>query len=201
MNCDEHTLPTADLVLAACRKFDEENKIVEQALTDLFSQYPRNDNRPHVLLKVVALNRLYSTQIFAVHDMARHIYEQHQDIDSALENKSPEIVDGIATFTVSTAQKEFTNYCFASKYCSWQKPASYPIWDSRVRRYLRCQRQTPFAAFLGAKPDRWERYQEFVNIMTKFIEFYGLGSFTFKEIDKFLWLYGGESLGMAAGRS
>jgi hypothetical protein len=28
--------------------------------------------------------------------------------------------------------------------------------------------------------------------MSRFREHYGLGSFTFKEIDKFLWLHGGE---------
>lgn len=48
--------------------------------------------------------------------------------------------------------------------------------------------------FLGASPHRWECYQDFVGIMTAFNRFYGLGSFTFKEIDKYLWSNGGEPL-------
>ena len=35
-------------------------------------------------------------------------------------------------------------------------------------------------------------YPEFYGLMTRFRDHYGLRSFTFKDIDKFLWLYGGE---------
>ena len=182
--------PTAELVQAACEEFDQENLIVEQALKELFSQYPGNSYHPHVLLKVVALNRLYSTQIFAVHDVARHIHQQAQNVDSALAIGSPEIVDKIAKVTISTTGKERTSYSFATKYCSWHNPVSYPIWDSRVDRYLRSLKQTPFARFLSANPDLWDYYQEFVGIMTAFRDFYDLRSFTFKEIDKFLWSQG-----------
>src|SRR5208282_2233175 len=93
--------PTAKLVRAACKQFDEENLTVEQALKELFNQYPGNNDLPHVLLKVVALNRLYSTQIFAVLDVARHIHRHAQEIDSALAAGSPEIVEKIAKVTLS----------------------------------------------------------------------------------------------------
>ena len=92
--------PTAELVTAACKEFDQENLIIERALNELFSQYPRNSDHSHVLLTVVALNRLYSTQIFAVHDVARHIHQQAQDVDFALATGSPEIVDKIARVTL-----------------------------------------------------------------------------------------------------
>jgi hypothetical protein len=186
------TIPTEDRVRSACKEFDEDNVIVEQALKDLFNQYHRNDNQPHVLLKVVALNRLYSTNIFAVYDMARHIYQQAPDIDSALANGSPEIVDKIARVTITTTGKNRTNYSFATKYCSWHNQASYPIWDSRVDRYLRAMRRTAFAKFLSAHGGLWNCYPEFVALMTAFRDCYSLGSFSFKEIDKFLWKYGGK---------
>lgn len=185
--------PTKELVEAACEQFDRENLITEQALTDLFGQYPDNINHPHVLLKVVALNRLYSTNMFSVHDVASHIYKQSQDIDAALAIGSPDIVDRIAPVTISTTAKVRSNYSFATKYCSWHNQAAYPIWDSRVDRYFRSlRRQIPSPPFLKATGYLWERYQEFVAIMTAFRDRYELNPLTFKQIDKFLYQHGGK---------
>src|SRR5271154_7451407 len=100
MNCDELVAPTANKVLAACKRFDAENEMAESALATLFAQYPTNHDRSHVLLKVVSLNALYSTQIFVfsekvpnVLDVAQHIHDHAKDIDTALKAGSPEIVD------------------------------------------------------------------------------------------------------------
>jgi len=183
--------PTADCVLAAGNKFERENALTERALTELFGQFPRNDNNAHILLKVVAVNSLYYTQILAVHDVARHIYEHGKDIDSALSAGSPEIVDTIAAVTIAATGKERRNYSFASKYCSWPKPELYPIWDSRVRAYLIWLRQRPSGSFLVKNPDNWEHYREFLEMVTKLREVYGLGAgLGFKQIDKFLYAEG-----------
>lgn len=182
--------PTPELVVAACKEFDQENLIVERALKDLFKQYPDNNDHSQVLLKVVVLNRLYSTQIFAVHDVARHIHQQARDIDSALATGSPEIVDKIARVTLSINGKKKNNYSFATKYCSWHNSASYPIWDSRVDRYVwSLQKRDRFSPFFKRNADLWD-YPRFLEVMIAFRERYGLGSFTFKEIDKFLWSEG-----------
>jgi hypothetical protein len=182
------TIPTQELVRAACKDFDE-NLIVEQALSELFGRYPSNNDLPHVLLKVAALNSLYSTQIFAVVEVARNIHAQ--DIDPALAAGSPEIVHKIAKITIKG--KERNNYSFATKYCNWHRPALYPIWDSHVDMYLwRLQKQSHFAKDFDSNAVLWN-YPAFREVMTAFRDFYGLGSFTFKEIDKFLWSYGGKS--------
>jgi hypothetical protein len=65
--------PTVERLQAACEKFDQDNGVVEDALKTLFGHYHTNSDHHHVLLKVVALDRLYWTNIFAVHDVARHI--------------------------------------------------------------------------------------------------------------------------------
>lgn len=72
MNCVNFELPTANSVGKACKQFDgdSETRIAEGALADLFAKYPNNTNEAHVLLKVVALNDLYSTQIPCVHRTA-----------------------------------------------------------------------------------------------------------------------------------
>ena len=102
MGCNEEALPvpTADLVRTACREFDQENQLVEEALGELFRQYPSNNNLPHVLLKVVALNGLYAAQILAVEEVARHIHRQAPEIDAALHAGSLVIVDKIAKVAI-----------------------------------------------------------------------------------------------------
>ena len=149
------------------------------------TQYPRNNNRPHVLLKVVALNRLYSAGVLAVHDVAYHIHRQAQDIDAALDIGAPEIVDRIAKVTISATGGEINYWSFGAKYCSWHNPDAYLLWDSRVRRYLHSLKGTEFA-----HPDLWTRYAEFKELMSNFCRRYQLESLNFKEIDKFLWKYG-----------
>src|ERR1700683_3664825 len=130
----EPVLPTEERVRAACREYDGD--IAERALRELFTQYPRNSDRAHVLLKVVALNRLYSAGILAVYDVANHICQQ--EIDAALSNGAPEVVDKIAKVTISSSGKQRGFWSFATKYCSWHNQPSYPMWDSRFCRYLRC---------------------------------------------------------------
>jgi hypothetical protein len=184
------TTPTDELVKAACEEFDQDNSVVEQALSDLFTEYPCNDHLSHVLLKVVALNRLYSTQIFAVLDLAQHIRALEIDRDLAL--GSPEIVDRIARITING--KERNNYSFATKYCSWHNQPSYPIWDSRVDTYLwRLQKQKRFTAVVNSNSDLWH-YPTFREAMIAFRDVYRLASFSFKEIDKFLWKHGERSI-------
>lgn len=65
MACDKFELPTQDGVRKACEYFDsdDENKLIEPALTNLFARYPNNTNESEVLLKVLTLNDLYSTRI------------------------------------------------------------------------------------------------------------------------------------------
>jgi hypothetical protein len=191
----ELTTPTEERVRTACKEFDRENLDVEEALKELFNQYPSNSDMRHVLLKVVALNSLYSTQIFVysekvpnVLDVAQHIHKNAKEIDSALAVGSPEIVDTIAVVTVSE-KKDRNYFSFATKYCSWHQPEFYPIWDSNVERYLgRLQKQTDFAKNFNMAA-HW-KYPEFQSVMSALRDSYHLRG-SFKDIDKFLWLYGG----------
>jgi hypothetical protein len=192
------TTPTEALVRAACEKFDRDNSVVEESLRELFNQYPGNSDLRHVLLKVVTLNALYSTQIAIyseelpnVVDVAQQIHRNAQKIDLGLAAGLPEIVETIA-WVRAPGKKDRNNFSFATKYCSWHKPELYPIWDSHVQRYLeRLQEQGDFAKGFNVSADHWT-YAEFRGAMDVFRERYHLGSFTFKEIDKFLWRYGGD---------
>jgi hypothetical protein len=189
--------PTTELVTAAGKDFDLENKDIEEALEELFRQYPGNGDLAHVLLKVVALNALYSTRIPVystdipnVLDVARHICQNAREVDSAMADGSPEIVDKISRVAVAE-KKGRTYFSFATKYCSRHRPAAYPIYDANAEACLwHYRKQHGFSTFRREGYD----YPEFVRIVESFRDFplYGLGSFTFKEIDKFLFQYGGK---------
>jgi hypothetical protein len=183
-------LPTEELVRSASGDFHADG-IPDQALKELFSQYPHNDSHAHVLLKVAALNSLYGAGVRAVYDVALHIYRQAPEIDAGLKIGAPDIVDRIAkghNVRLRKTGKEIHFWCFATKYCCWHNPTSYPIWDARVCRYLRSLKKTEYAKF--AHPDAWERYADFQNLMIGFRTQAKLESCTFKEIDEFLWTYG-----------
>lgn len=180
-------IPDAKTVRSACERFDRENQLIEQTLSELFQQYPRNDDLRHVLLKIVAVNSLYHTCIYALDTVARHIHAHAPEIDAALEAGSHEIVDKIAKVRVQGKIHNF--FSFATKYCSWHQPEKYPIYDSRVDQYLwTLQQQKAFAAAFH-HPHLWD-YPKFHNIVVTFRDSHGLSEFTFKEIDKFLYLQG-----------
>lgn len=183
--------PTKEDIQNACREF--ENDIGEITLQGLFDLYPKNDNHAHVLLKVVALNRIYSAGVLAVYDVARHVFQNAAEIDLALDRGDPDIVDKIAK--VAVGERVISFYSFASKYCGWHKPALYPLWDSRVARYLAFLRKTDFARFLTAHGDLWTRYSEFVQIMSDLKAHFELNSFTFKQVDLFIWSLVGRETG------
>src|SRR3989304_5685699 len=107
--------PKTDTVNYCISKFDQEQAIVEIALTKLFAQYPLNTALDEVLIKVTALNDMYRTSIWATYKVAERIHEL--DVDPKIRKGEPEIVNAIAQ--VRLGNKMRNNYSFASKYCAW----------------------------------------------------------------------------------
>jgi len=168
--------PTANLVISYQKQFEQgEYAITDKAISKLFQTFPRNDRVEEVLLKVTALNGLYYTNILATYEVAKRICELK--IDSQLEQESPELVDTIAPLSIRGKTRR--NYSFASKYCSWHVPDAYPIYDSFVEQLI--------WAYYDLQS--YPRYKE---VVEAFRNHYRLTRFNFKELDKFLWLYGKE---------
>ncbi|HMN00298.1 MAG TPA: hypothetical protein PKC99_14915 [Anaerolineales bacterium] len=179
--------PTLDFVETYISRFDQEAVgITNKTIARLIRAFPNNYDLEDVLLKVVTINSLYATNIYAVVDVAKHISKLQ--IDSALAQGSLEIVDKIARVEVRGRIRR--NYSFASKYCSWHAPHIYPIYDSLVDKLLWAYKeQENFAAFKREELLEYPRYRE---ILDKFREYYALKQFGYKDLDKFLWLYGRE---------
>ena len=191
---------TSENVRTVCKDFEADYKDLESALSELFAQYPKNAVRAHVLLKVVALNTLYSTQIPlygnripTIWDVVDHILGLR--IDDQL--GSEDLVDKIAKIDAKEGRKGYY-YSFATKYCSWSQTDSYPIWDSRVDLYLWTLRNNEKGKQGGLRQfkrkELWS-YPEFKKVVTDFRAHFRLEEFSFKQIDEFLWTEGGKLFG------
>lgn len=176
--------PTADCVRASLPRFDAYAD-ADAALSLVFQAWPDNTSLPHVLTKVVLLNRLYSTSVYDVHGLARHIVGL--GIDTHMRSADPGVVARIATVQLTNG-KSRNNYSFATKYCAWHNPEDFQIYDSRVDEALwHYQKRFRFASF---RRYDLSDYSSFMRIMDQFREHFGLHAFTRRQLDKFLWLEG-----------
>lgn len=165
----------------------DEYKEKEEALNKLFFEIcPKNTDIKDILLKASTLNDFYSTNIFSIYPVAKHI--QDKGIDSKLKKGDISVVSDIQNVTITGKNKNF--YSFASKYCSHHNPEAYPIYGSYVDRILRYFRKCD--KFYDFKNEDLKDYGEFKKILLKFREYYGLNEYTLKQIDEYLWQLGKE---------
>jgi hypothetical protein len=190
MACPILPWPTADDVIRAAKKFDEEYGPTEWVLTQLFQKFPENTDFEEVVVKTKVLNALYAVRVLAVKKVATHICSLA--IDADLKAGRAEIVDRIAKVQLSDKIRSY--FCFATKYCSWHNPTKYPIYDSNVEACLWCyKKQHGFDKFRRSGYD----YPEFKRRVDAFRLFYGLSSLSYKQLDKFLYSLGDTLLSRA----
>jgi hypothetical protein len=130
------------------------------------------------------LNDLYGTNIFSTISVARNILSLK--IDKKLESGDLGLVNKIAKVKIGGKNKNF--YSFATKYCSHHKPMDYPIYDSNVEKVLmHFLKKDKFYEF---KKGDLRNYPKFKDILLKFREYYNLGEYNLKDIDKYLFQVG-----------
>ncbi len=158
---------------------------LERALDRLFTEYaPYNTDLSDILLKVAALNEFYSTNIFSLYPVARHILALH--IDERLYAGDLTLINDIKQIELKGKARQL--YSFASKYCSHHNPACYPIYDSYIHQILvYFRKRDRFAQFHSNDLKNYLRFQE---ILLSFRQFYGLDLFTPKQLDQYLWQLG-----------
>jgi hypothetical protein len=184
-------MPTCEEVERYIQQWNSLDSYVNQehALDKLFFRLcRRNDNIEDILIKCSALNDFYSTNIFDVHSVARHILSLN--IDSGLENGDLSLVEKIAKVKVGEKKKEYYFYSFASKYCSHHQPLKYAIYDSYVEKVLIYFRKRDH--FCDFKDSNLKTYREYLRIIQTFQSFYGLDKYNLKQIDQYLWQLGRE---------
>ena len=144
----------------------------ECALNKLFHRtYPRNDDLDDILVKVATLNDFYSTNIYNIFAVARHILGI-ANIDKRLANGDESLVNEIAN--VRELGKNF--YSCATKFCSHHNESDFAIYDSYVEKML----------LYFQKRDR---FGDFKKALNDFKAFYDLDC-GLKELDMYLWQAG-----------
>ena len=165
----------------------ENYRLQEKALDKLFFQLcPKNDNINDILLKVSTLNDFYSTNIFSVFSVAKHILSLN--IDARLNKKDLSLVGDIQKVEISGKIRNF--YSFSTKYCSHHKPLEFPIYDSYVEKCLKYFKHRDH--FTNFSANDLKDYPKFKDILLDFQSFYKLQSFNLKQIDQYLWQLGKE---------
>lgn len=155
----------------------------ENSLNKLFFDLiPENKFIEDILIKCSTLNDFYSTNIFSIFPVAKHILQL--DIDERLKEGDLTLVNDIAD--VKELDRRF--YSFASKYCSHHNPEQYPIYDSYVSKVLmHFKKVDKFAKFTN---NNLKDYTKFRNILDEFKTYYKLEQYSLKELDRYLWLLG-----------
>ena len=165
----------------------EDYHLQENALNKLFYELcPYNKKIEDVLLKCATLNDFYSTNIYSIYPVAKHIVELN--IDGRLQQGDVNLVDDIQCVVVG--DKNYNFYSFATKYCSHHKPEDYPIYDSYVKKVL-CyfQKIDYFSKF---KTSDLKNYIFFKSVLQDFREYYHLDKYSLKQIDQYIWQLGKE---------
>ena len=179
--------PSIDQVEFYLEKWDglENYHLQEDALHKLFFQLcPKNIDIVDVLLKASTLNDFYSTNIFSIYPVAKHICDL--DIDERLKVGDVNLVGDIQYVTIGDTLKNF--YSFATKYCSHHNPLEYPIYDSYVDEVLRYFRNND--EFSDFQDGDLKDYVKFKRILNDFRTFYGLEKYDLKQIDQYVWQLG-----------
>ncbi len=177
--------PTAEQVEKYLNQWDSlENYVNQENSLDklFFDLIPENKCIEDILIKCSTLNDFYSTNIFSIFPIAKHILQLN--IDERIKCGDLTLIEDIADRSVMGRR----NYSFASKYCSHHNPKQFPIYDSYVNKVLmHFKRVDKFAKFTN---DDIQDYAKFKAILDEFRVYYSLEQYSLKELDKYLWLLG-----------
>lgn len=164
----------------------ENYPVQESALNKLFFELtPKNTDINDVLLKSATLNDFYSTNIFSIYSVAKHIMAI-QNLDERLTSGDVTLVNELKKVIIQDKEKNF--YSFATKYCSHHNPLDFPIYDSYVEKILMYFNKT--YRFSNFKKNELKDYPKFKRILLDFQSFFELQEFNLKQLDQYLWLLG-----------
>ena len=160
--------------------FDDDHKRLAY-----FCKNPLNEDVSEIIVKISTMEHnqiddlLCSRRVMAEHIAALHI-------DAVLQQGLPEVVNSMAR--LETRHQSYFLYSFASQYCNWHNRSAYPIYDPTIHRLLTFYWQECNHSIL--LNDDFYDYSRFQGRVTEFRKQVGMEKYDFKELDKFVWIYG-----------
>jgi len=156
-------------------------QVTDNALSRLRDEMP-GFGPEEALLKVVAVNALYGTNVFALGRAATHVGTVLNSADIA--KAGPELVELLANIPTTPNARPKRYISFASKFANFFiDPERFPIYDSYAERML--------VFHLGnlAERDPARPYEAFVASLAMLRREYGLQC-SYRELDRYLWVGG-----------
>lgn len=167
-------LPTIRHIEAAEKIFDKLTgwQLSNDAISSYFNKHPANIEASIVVVKVVLISSLYYARIFEPLKMAGHIVGL-QGLDSELQHGDIKAVERIAHL-------DRYEVSFASKYGHFHNENAFPIIDDFAAGAVAILQGKGFS----------HSYSEFYNRILSLRQTSGLNSTSWRNFDKYLWLYG-----------
>ncbi len=209
---DDIVLPTPDLIDKKIKEFDNNEQLNEKALELLFNTFKSNTDEKEILLKVVTLNNRYSaglTDNFLSKEKC-DIYEKENkdkptnvivmtkhiaEIESQHHYFSKEVNPILIVNELRRIEGYQNSYSFATKYVAWTfRDKNIPIVDGYVKKLLySINKKSKEACFYEKLTwNDLEDYPTYCEVYKSFVEHFKLDKYSYKQIDKYLWLYGKE---------
>jgi len=185
--------PTEEFITEILKLYsvDEGNEL-NQNLLKLFQTFNDDKNKFHVLIKVAALNKIYSTAITNINP----VVEQINKISNSVSNPKTTteyvaFVDEISRINWTNSKGESferNNLSFSSKYVHFLSNSEMPIYDSYIWIVIKGYLGQKNSSKLSFKNP--SNYKEFYATFVNFKKELDLKNYSNYEIDKFLWQYG-----------
>lgn len=161
------------------------NNVEDNALNKLFTVLcPSNTCLEDIIIKISTVNKLYSTNIYNILPVAKHIF--HLQIDEKLQKGDPTLINQIANIEIN--DKHYNYLSFATKYCAFHQPLLYNIYDSNVQNVLLHFGQRD--KFLKFHKTQLRDYLYYSNTLHCFQNYYHLEKLNAWQLDKYLWQLG-----------
>lgn len=168
---------------------EDENLLYSDVLLKkLFKEtYPENTSVYEIFIKATALNSVYSTHVDSFYSVAQTILSLN--IDERLRDGDETLVADMLSSLKETIEKE--PFSFVTKYCSFHNPDAFPIYDSYIDKVLWHYKELEnFSRYNRNDLDTKHDYSKFKIILADFRRWFGLGKYSTKELDEYLWQFG-----------
>lgn len=164
--------------------FEDDIRVMEY-----FKNHPENTDVTEVVLKVSAVQHPEIDHVVKSRSVvAKHIVALQ--IDGRLQEADAQLVNDIAHLDYENRQ--YYLYPFASRYCNYHRPADYPIYDSTIEKILKIYYEHVQEEKIS--DEALKDYSSFKQYMLDFRSALNMEQYNFKEIDKFVWIYGDDIL-------
>ncbi|MEZ4817531.1 MAG: hypothetical protein R2776_06135 [Flavobacteriaceae bacterium] len=185
--------PTESFISEILEKYaNDEGNELNETLLKLFQTFDNDKNKFNVLIKVAALNKIYSTAITNINPVVEQIIKtSNSDLKPKKITEYVDFVDKISKVSWTNDKgKSFerNNLSFSSKYVHFLSGFKTPIYDSYIWIVIK--------GYLGQKNNEKisfknpTDFKEFYSTFEKFKKDLDLEIYSNYEIDKFLWQYG-----------